>query len=122
MQALEDLKIQAPNTLTDLRQLIGLIGFYQDWIANYELRIGRLRQHIKKLKGTKSTENEVPMATVWDQEDQLLLNELIDKLITRTTLARPDYITRRFYLKTDWCRLGMAAVLLQADPDNEDAR
>ena len=121
MQALVDLKDQAPKTLTDLRQLIGLIGFYQDWIANYELRIGRWRQHIKKLKGTKPTESEIPMALEWVQEDQQLLNKLLDELITRPTLARPDY-TRRFYLKTDWCRLGMAAVLLQADPDDDEAK
>ncbi len=97
MHALEDLKCKTPNTLTDLRQLIGLIGFYQDWIANYELRIGRWRQHIKKLKGTKPTENEIPMAQEGNQEDQQLLNKLLDELITRPTLARPDY-TRRFYL------------------------
>ncbi|KAI2508403.1 hypothetical protein MHU86_6077 [Fragilaria crotonensis] len=120
MQALEDLKNQAPNTVTDLRQLIGLIGFYQDWIANYELRIGRWRQHIKKLKGTKPTESEITLASEWQQEDNQLLNELLDELITRPTLARPDY-TRRFYLKTDWCRLGMAAVLLQADPNDHNA-
>ena len=120
MQALEDLKAQAPKTLTDLRQLIGLIGFYQDWIANYELRIGRWQQHIKHLKGTKPTEGEIALDTTWNDEDQTLLIELLDELITRPTLARPDY-TRRFYLKTDWCRLGMAAVLLQADPDNQKA-
>ena len=121
MQALEDLKHQPPNTLTDLRQLIGLIGFYQDWIANYELRIGRWRQHIKDLKGTKATENEIPMETAWTAEDQQLLHDLIDELTSRPTLARPDY-TRRFYLKTDWCRLGMAAVLLQADPTDTKAK
>ncbi|KAI2511600.1 hypothetical protein MHU86_2854 [Fragilaria crotonensis] len=121
MQALEDLKNQIPNTLTDLRQVIGLIGFYQDWIANYELRIGRWRQHIKKLKGTRPTENEISLATEWTHVDTELLNELLDELMTRPTLARPDY-TRRFYLKTDWCRLGMAAVLLQADPNDEVAK
>ena len=121
MQALEDLKNQAPKTVTDLRQLIGLIGFYQDWIANYELRIGRWRNHIKKLKGVKPTENEITIDAEWQDEDNQLLNELLDELITRPTLARPDY-TRRFYLKTDWCRLGMAAVLLQADPNNAEAQ
>ena len=121
MQALEDLKTQPPNTVTDLRQLIGLIGFYQDWIANYELRIGRWRQHIKTLSATKPMESEANLTEVWDREDDELMKELIDELIARPTLARPDY-TRRFYLKTDWCRLGMAAVLLQADPANTEAK
>ena len=120
MQALQDLKSNPPKTLTDLRQIIGLIGFYQDWIANYELRIGRWRQHIKQLKGTKPTESEIAMDTTWTEQDTKLLNELLDELTTRPTLARPDY-TRRFYLKTDWCRLGMAAILLQADPDSTEA-
>ena len=120
MQALNDLKDQSPKTLTDLRQLIGLIGFYQDWIANYELRIGRWRQHIKQLKGTQATEGEIQLDTTWTNQDQELLKELLDELISRPTLARPDY-TRRFYLKTDWCRLGMAAVLLQADPNDPHA-
>eukprot|EP00957_Ditylum_brightwellii_P066131 5018059-Ditylum_brightwellii.AAC.1 len=35
-------------------------------------------------------------------------------------LARPDP-TQRFYLKTDWSKEGMGAVLLQAD-DSPDAR
>ena len=87
MQALEDLKSQTPKTLTDLRQLIGLIGFYQDWIANYELRIGRWRQHIKQLKATKPTEGEIGLETTWNSEDQKLLIELLDELITRPTLG-----------------------------------
>lgn len=61
------------------------------------------------------------MAQEWSQEDKQLPNELLDELITRLTLARPDY-AGRFYLKMDWCRLGMAGVLLQADPDSEEAR
>ena len=120
MQALEDLKTQTPKTVTDLRQLIGFIGFYQDWLANYELRIGRWRQHIKRLKGSGTMESEITMQGTWTDEDSKLMTELIDELIKRPTLARPDY-TRRFYLKTDWCRLGMAAVLLQADPTDNDA-
>ena len=120
MQALEDLKSKPPNTLTDLRQIIGLIGFYQDWLANYELRIGRWRQHIKTLKGTQPTESEIKMDSVWTAEDTKLLNDLLDELASRPTLARPNY-TRRFYLKTDWCRLGMAAVLLQAEPESTEA-
>jgi Reverse transcriptase (RNA-dependent DNA polymerase)/RNase H-like domain found in reverse transcriptase len=120
MQALEDLQHQPPRTVTDLRQLIGLIGFYQDWIANYELRIGRWRQHIKTVKASGATESDTKLDTVWQEEDNKLLKVLVDELIKRPTLARPDY-TRRFYLKTDWCRLGMAAVLLQADPTDAEA-
>ena len=121
MQALEELKAQPPRSVTDLRQLIGLVGFYQDWIANYELRIGRWRQHIKALKTSGTMESDIKLDNVWSNEDDDIMRDLLEELMSRPTLARPDY-TRRFYLKTDWCRLGMAAVLLQADPKDKDAR
>lgn len=47
------------------------------------------------------------------------MHELLDELIARPDLAQRNYASR-FYLKTDWCRMGMAApVPLQADPANK---
>ena len=45
-----------------------------------------------------------------------LLEQLKEEIIHGLVLARPDY-NRRFYLKTDWSKHGMAAVLCQADPE-----
>jgi hypothetical protein len=45
-------------------------------------------------KSQDTTKNEIPMAQEWSQEDKQLLNELLDELITRLTLARPDYAGR----------------------------
>ena len=120
MQALLDLKETTPNTLADLRKLIGLLGFYQDWIPNYELRISPWRKHVKTLKDAEAAGQTTQLSEIWTPADNTNMCELLEELMTRPVLARPDY-TRRFYLKTDWCRLGMAAVLLQADPDDKAA-
>ena len=120
MQALIDLRSTIPQGLEDLRKLIGFIGFYQDWIANYELRITPWRQHVKTLRAREAEGKEATLHNIWTEDDTEMMKTLIDELVARPVLARPNY-TRRFYLKTDWCRLGMAAVLLQADPTDTEA-
>lgn len=120
MQALLQLKEQTPQGLEDLRKLIGFIGFYQDWIDNFEIRITRWRKHIKEIKANEAKGIDTTLASLWTPEDTTTMHALLDDLIARPVLARPDY-TRRFYLKTDWSRLGMAAVLLQADPTDDKA-
>lgn len=117
MQAINALKDQPPQTTEDLRKLIGLIGFYQDWINNYEMRISAWREHIRTLRNNDADGKPGELRHIWTEDDTKTMNELLDELTSRPVLARPDY-TRRFYLKTDWCRLGMAAVLLQADPED----
>jgi hypothetical protein len=57
-------------------------------------------------------------STLWQPEDGLLLEQLKQEVIESMVLARPDY-DRRFYLKTDWTRHGMGAVLCQVDPNCE---
>jgi hypothetical protein len=110
-------RINPPHNLEDLRKLIGLLGFYQDWLDNYELRISRWRQHIKTIKTKEAQGLNHTVGEIWTEEDNQTMNTLLDELISRPILSRPNY-TRSFYLKTDWCRLGMAAVLLQADPND----
>ena len=120
MQALIELKETTPNSLADLRKLIGLLGFYQDWLPNYELPISKWRKHVKALKDAEAQGQNVQLSDIWTEADTTNMMELLEELMTRPVLARPDY-TRRFYLKTEWCRLGMAAVLLQADPADSTA-
>ena len=40
--------LEQPMSCTDLRMLIGFIGFYPQWMPLYEDRIGRWREHLKK--------------------------------------------------------------------------
>ena len=61
-------------------------------------------------------EREV-IAELWDPPDSTLLEQLKEEVIDGVFLARPDY-DRRFYLKTDWNKDGIAAALCQADPNS----
>ena len=58
IQAIQDLKTHIPNTLEDLRKLIGFNGFHQDWIPNYKLHITQWQQHIKTLRTQEQAHGE----------------------------------------------------------------
>ena len=54
----------------------------------------------------------------WNPEDQRLMERLNKDILSGPTLARPDP-SRRFYIKIDWSKDKMGAVLLQADVSKE---
>ena len=60
------------------------------------------------------------MAELWTDGCEALLAKLKKDILAGPVLARPNP-NRRFYLKTDWSKEGMGAVLLQAD-DSDEAR
>jgi hypothetical protein len=111
--------ISQPHTFADLRMLIGMFGFYSRWLPNYEIRIEHWRWILKQQpapgSATPAEEREL-VAALWEPQDLNLLDQLKEEVINGLVLARPDY-NRRFYLKTDWSKHGMAAVLCQADPN-----
>ena len=117
-------KLGRPQTWSDLRMLVGTFGFYQHWLYNYELRIQPFRRLQRKepRPGSLSFPEERKLfAAAW-QEDAAVYNALLEELrediLSEPVLARPDP-DRRFYLKTDWSKDGMGAVLLQAEDTPE---
>jgi hypothetical protein len=113
-EAIEEL--ERPELFTDLRMLIGFIGFYRDWIPLYEERIGRWREHMKQAPapGECDKDDEASiMRQLWEQQDDQILDDLKQAILTGPVLKRPEP-NRRFYLKTDWSAHAQGAVLLQA--------
>ena len=58
------------------------------------------------------------MQSLWNPEDQRLMEWLKKNILSGPTLARPDPY-RRLYIKTDWSKDVMEAVLLQEDVSAE---
>ena len=54
------------------------------------------------------------MQNLWNTEKQRLLERLKKDILSGPTLEITDP-SRRFYIKTDWSKDGMVAVLIQAD-------
>ena len=116
-------ELPPPSGWTELRMIVGMFGFYAAWLERYEFRI-RLYHRLQSLQPapgqlTRVQETEL-MKTLWLPEHQALFEQLNSEILAKPVLARPDS-NRRFYIKTDWCSNGMAAALLQADPDDLEA-
>ena len=116
-------KLDRPRSWTDLRMIIGMFGFYANWLPLYEITIGPWRDKLKTAvkPGTVPIEQEAEeIDAVWDQTDDEILALLKEQVLSHPVLARPDP-NKRYYLKTDWCKDGMAAVLMQRDDSPEAA-
>jgi hypothetical protein len=106
-----------PQTWHDLRMLIGFFGFYSKFLPLYETRIKPWRTILAKLPKPGELEpaaEREEMTRLWDDEHEKVLSELKRDILAGPVLARPDP-NRRFYLKSDWSKEKMGAVLLQAD-------
>jgi hypothetical protein len=74
--------------------LIGMFGFYSQWLPNYEIRIKHWRWIIKQQptpgSATPAEEREL-MAKLWEPADLALLEQLKEEVINGLVLAHPDY-------------------------------
>ena len=122
------LKERTPKTVGEVRQLMGLLGYYRRYIENFS-RVakpiydllkydskcppGKKQQPKEKCRPKKKT-HQVPSSTPvsWSDEHQSALNFLIDCLTSPPVMAYPDYEIP-FVLHTDASQEGLGAVLYQ---------
>lgn len=99
--------------------LIGMFGFYQKWLFDFEARIRPFHtlQARQPKPGVHSLCEEADAVSVfWTQEHSDLSEELKSDILSEPILAHPDF-DRRFCIKTDWSKDAMGAVLAQGDDD-----
>ena len=97
--------------------LIGFFGFYAKFLPLYKTRIKPWRAILTKLPKPGELDPEAErnrMTELWTDEHEAVLTQLKQDIIAGPVLARP-HPDWRFYLKTDWSKEKMGAVLLQAN-------
>jgi len=132
IQPIFDLKEKEPGTVGEVRQLMGLLGYYRKYISDFSRRARCLYDLLsevdspvdakkqksktsrKKTKGQKSSREKVD----WREEHQRTLEELINCLTTAPVMAYPDY-EKPFILHTDASAEGLGAVLYQRQEDQQ---
>ena len=126
--AVQALKNFTPQTVGQVRQMLGLLGYHRRNIQDFASIAKPLTDlllsdttlggdHKEKIKGEKSEKGKdksVPSKKriCWEQKHQVALNSLIDMTTSAPILAYPDY-TEPFYLHTDASQVGLGCILYQ---------
>ena len=95
--------LQPPQTVTDVRSFLGLVGYYRRFIKDFALIAEPLHILLHK--------NE---PWYWESPQQQAFENLKDTLLTAPILTRPDF-DRPFILQTDWSGTAIGAILAQQD-------
>lgn len=91
-----------PQTVKDVRRLLGLAGFYQKFISNYSEITTPITNLLKKDRKKFH----------WTEEANLAFEKLKNSLVSAPILANPDF-NLPFVIETDSSDLAIGAVLVQ---------
>ncbi|MES9882681.1 MAG: reverse transcriptase domain-containing protein, partial [Sedimenticola sp.] len=127
------LKEKTINTVGDLRQLLGFLGYYRRYIPDFSRRAKSLydllttesttaKVKLKPSKRRRANNGQVPSSqkVCWTNDHQTVLNELVDCLTVRPVIGYPDF-ERPFSLHVDASQIGLGAVLYQQQPNGKQA-
>jgi hypothetical protein len=99
LAAIRDLK--APSNLRELRGVLGLMNYYRRFVPGYALLAEPLTRLLRK--GVEFN---------WTPQQDQAFAKIIEELLKNGTLSHFDH-EKPTALKTDACKLGIAAILLQ---------
>ncbi|XP_076454791.1 uncharacterized protein LOC143289631 [Babylonia areolata] len=97
------MKAPVPETKTQVRAFLGLVGYYRKFIPNFSAIAFPL---------TNLTRKGAPNNVVWTPECDRAFKTLKGRLVSRPVLQLPD-LSCQFVLRTDASDHGLGAVLLQ---------
>ena len=114
IQAVLSLKERQPRTVGEVRQLLGLLGYYRRYIPDFSRLARPLFNLLQSNEPKAKKARQVPSKQhiTWSEEHNTALEKLLDFLISAPILAYPDYDCP-FILHTDASKDGLGAVLYQ---------
>ena len=84
-----------PETISDLRTLLGVVGYFKRYIPNFSKTTSPLYQ---LLKGQPEKSRKTPIE--WEKKHQSAINILVNQITNPPLLAYPDF-SKPFILHTD---------------------
>jgi len=105
LQAMED--FPEPNSVTKVRQFLGLVGHYRMFIQDF---------HQKAFELNKLTRKDVKWT--WGPLQQKAFKKLKEAMLSAPVLAHPDF-AKPFVVQTDASKIGAGAILAQKGDDEK---
>ena len=97
-----------PTNISELRSLLGLIGYFQRSIPNFSQTVKPLYQLLKDKELKRGSKQKIE----WEDDHQLILDKLLTYLTETPILAYPDF-DLPFILHADPSGLGLGCGLFQ---------
>ena len=121
--AVTQLRQKTPSTVGEVRQIMGFIGYYRGYIAEFSRKAKPIYDLLKddsnpKQKGKKPRTGKrggqkgSNSPIVWTDVHKRVLEELIDSLTSPPIMAYPKY-EEPYVLHIDACQNGLGAILYQ---------
>lgn len=126
-EAVQALKHKRPQTVGEVRQLLGFLSHYRTYVQDFSC-IAKPLYNLLQAKSdtlppkpsrgrTKYLQQSSRAPVQWNEDHQNTLEHLMDILTQPPVLAYPDF-TSPFILHTDASQIGLGAVLYQ----NQDGK
>lgn len=123
LEAIQALREKAPNTVGEVRKLMGFLSYYRTYIQDFsriakpmyellEAKNSPSVAHQSKRNKSKGTQLASKTPIRWTDEHQRALGQLIHTLSNPPVLAYPNF-SLPFVLHTDASEQGLGAVLYQ---------
>jgi hypothetical protein len=103
-------RLASPTTKREVRQILGLLGYYMKLVPNFAGIAGPLTDLLKKNN---------PDRIVWTQKLQIAFEQLKAALTSKPVLCAPNF-GRDFLLQTDASQFAIAAILSQRDQEGQE--
>ena len=104
-------QLTAPTDATELKSVLGMIGYYRCFVPGYSSIAQPLTKLLKK---------GVNVAAEWGPEQEKAFAALKDALCVPGRILRHPMTDRQFILHTDWSKTGIGAVLGQLDDSGNE--
>ncbi|KAL1278265.1 hypothetical protein QQF64_024938 [Cirrhinus molitorella] len=122
LEAVQSLKSHTPQTIGDVRKLLGFLSYYRSFIQDFSCVAKPIYELLQTKPGVAPVQSsqrktkgpQLPSRTPveWKNEHQRTLETLIDMLMKPPVLAYPDF-NLPFTLHTDASEKGLGAILYQ---------
>ena len=134
-EAVLALKDKIPTNIGELRQLLGFLGFFRKYVADFSRRAKPVYDLLKvdeamdekgkkkgRKKGVKKKKSQAPskQSINWTGEHQKCLEDLINVLTSSQVMAYPDF-EQPFVLHVDASQDGLGGILYQKREDGKMA-
>lgn len=99
-----------PKNTTEIKRFMGMAGWYRRFIPNFSTEAAPI---LELLKGRKKGQQ-----VKWTDKAEIAFQKLKQWLVSSPVLASPDF-SKRFIIQCDASDVGVGAVLLQGEEDEE---